>query len=268
MVKLDDSLSMCYNGFLHQANKIPNWVNMTKTQLANGYCDADESGNIIVRDRYFSALTCKYFYLVPLIYEKSKTLLIEIEDTVSWLTEGILKALNIKIWRNPDSKYYNNAEPIINRCIDSIRYMNFKNANLHHTKLNYNCLYLDDYCNVEDPNTPDENEVCDSIVKQYIKSSKILSGVVVDLLCYDDTFSGNSFNNLKLVRRVNESFNNKTYYTYFADKYGIEPVKVEQAFNDVAKNFCLRIVKKKLTGVVNDTLNDLRNNPDIRSLLC
>ena len=45
-----------YNTYYQYARNIPNWESMSKTDLANAYCDAEEKGDEEGKNKYYSAL--------------------------------------------------------------------------------------------------------------------------------------------------------------------------------------------------------------------
>lgn len=133
---------------------------MTKTQLANGYCDADEAaeaaradGNMklaeakeILRSKYFSALMLRYWYKIFEWATNSSSLHLELSDFVEWLSQSLYVAFYYRMWRyeykavvkegrfiewqvdeNGDriaNPYYNDPDApdkIINRCCGSMR---------------------------------------------------------------------------------------------------------------------------------------------------
>ena len=82
-----------------------NFQSLSKTQLANGYCDADESQDYVKRDQYYSALMLRYWFK---IYEWNKTSAssrLEIEDYTSWLAESLNVAFKYRSWRIQQINY-------------------------------------------------------------------------------------------------------------------------------------------------------------------
>lgn len=88
---------------------------MGKTELANGYCDADEAeakarqdGDVAqeqaqckLKSHYFSALMLRYWYKIFEWMNNSSSLLIEQEEYVDWLSESLLIAFRYRVWRYP-----------------------------------------------------------------------------------------------------------------------------------------------------------------------
>lgn len=141
------SLSNYYKSVEMEADMlVPDWREQSKTQLANGYCDADESGDIQMRDGYLYALMCKYWYMISYFYVHNRFMKYEVEDFVSWLIEALLLGLKYRRWRDPNfevSKSEKGAEKVFNRCFFSIRNRYIKEINRDKSKTFYVAISLD-----------------------------------------------------------------------------------------------------------------------------
>lgn len=99
--------------FIESAVALGNYQLMTKTELANGYCDADEaaqrakeSGDAAVfaeqealRSSYFSALMLRYWYKIFEWQKNSSTLNLELSDYVDWLHDSLYVVFYYRTWR-------------------------------------------------------------------------------------------------------------------------------------------------------------------------
>ena len=86
---------------------------MTKTELANGYCDADEAskkalaeGNVaesegqeLLRSAYYSALMLRYWYKIFEWIRNSSSLNLEPVEFAGWLSKGLYVAFYYRVWR-------------------------------------------------------------------------------------------------------------------------------------------------------------------------
>src|SRR5574344_849456 len=98
--------------FIESAVALGNYQLMTKTELANGYCDADEaaqrakeSGDAAVfaeqealRSSYFSALMLRYWYKIFEWQKNSSTLNLELSDYVDWLHDSLYVVSYYRTW--------------------------------------------------------------------------------------------------------------------------------------------------------------------------
>lgn len=99
--------------FQKDASLLGDYQQLDKTQLANGYCDAEEAmwkaqeeGDEVeeatqkaLRSAYNSALMLRYWYKIYEWQSNSVTLNLTLEDFVEWLRKGIWVALYYKVWR-------------------------------------------------------------------------------------------------------------------------------------------------------------------------
>lgn len=99
--------------FIEDAVALGDYQIMTKTELANGYCDADEaaqrakeSGDAAIfdeqealRSSYFSALMLRYWYKIFEWQKNSSTLNLELSDYVDWLHDSLYVAFYYRTWR-------------------------------------------------------------------------------------------------------------------------------------------------------------------------
>lgn len=101
------------NAFIKDASVLGDYQLMTKTELANGYCDADESaqkakadGDMtsfghfeMLRSAYHSALMLRYWYKIFEWQRNSNTLNLELSDFVDWLADSLYVVFYYRTWR-------------------------------------------------------------------------------------------------------------------------------------------------------------------------
>ena len=85
--------------FQKDAEKIPEYNLLTPTELGNGYCDAEESGDESMRSAYWSALMVRYWYKIPRWQQTSLSLNLPAEEFVDWLTQCLSGAFYYRSWR-------------------------------------------------------------------------------------------------------------------------------------------------------------------------
>ena len=224
------------------ANIIQGWKNMTKTELANGFCNYDEleqtPHNKSMKEHYFSALMCKYSYMITYMYSRRQSVLrrLDIDDYHDWVVEGLLTGLKYRRWRDPQFKdLYNNpngAEVVFNRCFYSIERKYYKYYNQDCRKLGYTTLSLEDEI---DSNTNENNEgsdkihledivedsitneihpnMCRDMVQYYLNKGKILEALIVDGIGYHATFKETKSDVVEEVggKKVNTFYKKKEF---------------------------------------------------------
>lgn len=99
--------------FQEDATALGDYQAMTKTELANGYCDADENalkakadGDFdqaeeyeMLRSAYYSALMLRYWYKIFEWQKNSYTLNLDPTDFVDWLSDSLYVAFYYRMWR-------------------------------------------------------------------------------------------------------------------------------------------------------------------------
>lgn len=99
--------------FINDARQLDDYQLMSKTELANGYCDAEEAeirakaqGDKInerkysnLRSAYYSALILRYWYKIFDWSQNSASLNLELTDFVDWLSHSLYVAFYYRTWR-------------------------------------------------------------------------------------------------------------------------------------------------------------------------
>lgn len=263
-------LSELYQIFKKKACQIPNFVEGKKEDvkydinlLANAYCHAIDEGDEVKEDMYFSALMIRYWHMI--LYFKNCSPNVDMEDIVSWVSDGIQKAARYRGWLK-DPKLMNKtkgAEKCINQTITSTRAQFYTLSNAVKRKQDF----LDDYKvfldSLEDREAESYLGVDDSfypvdvnIVQSFLKDDKYLESVVVDLI-----MNGNSVSKRFSVKKLLSELTslNEGYFNYFKMKYEVENIsKVE----DVIKNKASKLSRFS----VNQIIKRLQNNALIKEL--
>lgn len=159
--------------FKLDAEQLGDYESMTKTDLANGYCDADEAGDEVMKSAYFSALMLRYWYKIWAWQKDSVSLHLQATDFVDWLIDSLTIAFIYRTWRYeykpkvslknnglfegweldkdgnkiPNPYYYkvdpNAPDKIINRCCFSTRGREYQYHNKDKRSANVNTTSLD-----------------------------------------------------------------------------------------------------------------------------
>lgn len=147
--------------FAADADKLGDYKLMTKTELANGYCDADEaaerakaSGDLSeaarqdeLRSAYYAALMLRYWHKIFEWMQNSSSLHLEPDEFVGWLSDSFYVVFYYRMWR-----YEHQAIVKHGKFIDWSRDENGE-------------LIPNKYWYVKDPNAPDKiiNRCCASM---------------------------------------------------------------------------------------------------------
>ncbi len=84
--------------FIKEAVGLGDYQLMTKLELANGYCKADEEGDETKRSQYWAALMLRYWYKIFEWIQNSKSCKLQPEDFVDWLHNSLVDAFYYRSW--------------------------------------------------------------------------------------------------------------------------------------------------------------------------
>lgn len=244
------------------------------TDLANAYVEADKAGDKTKQEQYISALMIRYWYLISTLYEKSKTLKIDVEDIVDWIYDSFMKAFKYCSWLDKNKKVSKDpkgAEKCFNQCITSTRQWWFKHYNQDKRKINQE-LYSLDAPVYSDEDTflmeIDTQESYDNfndyeyndIILKLVNTGNVLDAFIVDGILNQDTLgSNNNFSKSKLIKHIKSL--SPEFIDYFINEYKVSRDIVEAEVNK------LNSYKDYRIGVeVSKTLNNLKHNKEIVSL--
>lgn len=129
--------------YIECANIVPNWKDLSKSELANLYI---ENENTDLANSYFSALMCKYWNLIGSYYYKQQVKIASENDCYDWLIEGLRYALEKRVWKDPNNVLYDDPkgpEKAMTVCITSERATFYQYTKHAKRSLNYTLLSLD-----------------------------------------------------------------------------------------------------------------------------
>ena len=297
-------ISDIYRTYVQCAQGIPGFIVGQKedvpydiTELANEYCKACDDKDELKRSQYMSALMIRYWHMVVMTYEQSKSTRLEVDDIASWIYEALEKAFTYRSWLDESksiSKDPKGAEKVINRCIYSVRNYWYRNFNKGKRKVNFNTYSLDTVVKVDKNETVPQIELIagddtcyDSsrdLVQLYIDKKKIVSAIILDHIMYQNCFKetvkaevtdeedeeGNpviinhyesKFSTSKLVRALKAIDNH--YLDYFMDVYSVNEDDLVAAVNKL-----LSLSNQSINTRIKKTLAYVKDNPEEVSWLC
>ena len=290
-----------YTSYVKCASGLGDYQAMSKTELANGYCDADEAGDEEKRSQYFAALMLRYWYKIYEWQKNSATLRLEIEDFTSWLSDALSLAFQYRRWRDPKDKLYNDPngpDKVFKRACATIRVRAFYNANLDNRKINYLCDSLDKQIEVYGDSTECladsedtlKNDGVLGIISLFLSQGKVLEAMIVDGIAFQDTFkeakkkkvyidedSGeeekyyeyhHEFSAPRVVRHLREICENsleerQRFINYFSHSYRVTEEELENSLNYISTR-----TNQQLSTQIKKTLYTIANTKEFKSLLC
>ena len=171
---------------------------LNETELANGYCNALDSGDDLKRNQYYAALMLRYWYKIFKYKETCKSTRLEDIDYIDWLSDALDIAFQYRDWQNPNKSIFKDpkaVDKIINRCCFSIRGLYYQEFNKDKRKINYLTTSIEDqkekFGNASESNigTYDNNvDLVSGLIDLYIKENNILGAIIVDNIGYQDSY--------------------------------------------------------------------------------
>lgn len=260
---------------------IPNWKTANKNDLANAYIDNENNESL--RNAYFSALMLRYWGNIGRYYISSKSSGFTIDECYSWLIEAITYALKMRKWRdpkNPLSKDKNAPDKVINRCIYSRRQYYYYLSNLDKRKSNFNSFSLDSVSNdneideshnylLSDLNYSFSNKGCDinTISCNMLHQNRWFESFMLNLLYLKDMGRYSTkkkvwgFNLTEIYREISSINYEEFDYILRSIDNNIEATSINSKYKDLKS-----LKETSLKSLISKTLNNLKNNEDLKSL--
>ena len=260
------SLDTYKNSFIECASGLKNYDKLNETELVNGYCDAYDAHDDILSNQYYAALMVKYWYKIYKYKETCKSTRLEDEDFICWLEEALNIALRYRDWKDPTKSIYGDpkaVDKIINRCCFSIRGYYYQEFNKDKRKINYLTDsiegQLEDFGDSAEANFGVEEEKSSwarDLVSNLIKKGKVEEAIIIDNICYQDSFKEDSKS--YYVEELDDSIEANEENEY--DNDYIEPERVKVKYTSTSFNFSKRKLKKQLSEMV-----DPKNNSQLKN---
>lgn len=262
------------------ASIIKDWRTINKNDLANKYIDNEKDE--VLKEAYFSALMLRYWGNIGKYYTNSKASGFTIEDCYSWLIEALMYALNQRKWKYPNCSLYNDKngpDKIINRCIYSRRQYYYYLSNTANRKTNFCTLSVDNNENIDE----DHNvNLIDTSCLTY-NISKDISTVSYFLYKDNKWFESFLLNYLNLndfliyskkeakweinKRSLISSIKNISYETF---RLIVTKISTNITEENIKNNYkeLKEIKQNKLKNIINQSLINLKENNNLKELLC
>ena len=215
------TLNEIHKSLCAAASGIPDYASLTKNQLANGYCDADEAGDKILMNSYWAAILLRYWHWTYRWKESCSSLRPSQEDLFLWLNEAITDAFNYRSWRkvrhdgyaekdlvakgdhtpvwieNPQFVHDENAaDKSINFFLGAKRGKEYQEANKHRRKLNAVCYSVDELVGEDGDTVLDhigqtDKNICNGakeLIERFLQEGNGIGALILDGIINHDSF--------------------------------------------------------------------------------
>lgn len=264
--------------FIRDAKGLGDYQALTKLELANGYCKADEDGDEILRSQYWSALMLRYWYKIFEWMENSRSCKLQPEDFVDWLNNSLVDAFYYRSWwweyesvvqhgkfieykldekgnKIPNQHYWkidpNAADKSINYFCAARRGKEYQALNKQKRKssvLSYSLdSHLEDVGDYALEKAGAYEELDHSNVIQYIVCKFLNEGKTIEALILDGIACHDAFKETKTSHYV--------YDTEIDEKTG-EEVEIKEKVYDYSSTFDPRKLVKHLNTINQDFMQN------------
>ena len=264
--------------FMRCASGLGDYQSMTKLELANGYCKADEEGDDDARSEYWSALMLRYWYKIFEWAENSRSCKLQLEDFVDWLHNSLVDAFYYRSWwweyesvvkngkfieykldengNKISNEHYwkvdpNAADKSINYFCAARRGKEYQALNKQKRKTNVLTYSLD--ANLEEVGdsalekagayeTPDHSNLVQYIVCKFLDEGRNIEALILDGIANHDAFKQTKTSHYVYDTEINE-------------KTG-EEVEVKEKVYDYSSTFDPRKLVKHLNTINQDFMQN------------
>ena len=280
-------LSDSYKLFVTWASGLGDYQSLTKTQLANGYCDADEAGDEVKRNQYYAALMLRYWYKVYEFADTCKFMRQTKEEFVSWVGESLDIGLHYRKWRDPSNKLYNDPngpDKVFQRCFKSTRQRWYSYVNKDIRRASYladsidrqegtfkdGADYLEDSGIIFNEIEEKHQEDCiREVIQHFIDKGDLIGAIILDCIAFQDSYidvnkNGESYSQFSQSKLTRTLVKLGDWYTkQFIEDYFVDEDKLKQTVTKMTSS-CKPWLNKHTKRI----LEKAKNDEVVRSTLC
>lgn len=252
------------DGFLKSASQIPNWKELDKKELANGYLKYKDT-NPALANSYISCLIVSYWNLLFSFQQSCGTSAIDNAAAYNWLIDAIERLFKYKPWLDPTAKIYNDE-----RVIDKAMYTYMQSArtnelvanSLQKRRLNINCYSIDSLETENDSGVFTKSKEKLSVdvsirnlIQSFIDKDDIITAVIIDIICYEIPFKNGKYDNNLVYRTIRDI--GAEFYNYFVEEYNVDKDKLEKCVKKMQgyhNTYFVKYVKDKIKALKNNDM--------------
>ena len=243
-------LEEVYNSYRKKAEEI-NWKNYTINELFFKYIEHENDVN---SDCYFSGIVCRVWGYAGRIYIQCKKH-IPFEECHDCVIDTIRYVLKKRVWENKDSSLFEDPaapDKAFHIALKRQRSIMLSKFNAYRRLSNFNTLSLDgareEFNDATDGLLFDlESSEIDKIrifISDYFEKGDILSGLLLDIICYNNYERYSEKKILKLLREVDEN-----YFHYYYGYYRVDKKSFLKTVREIS-TYSNRLLKIKLNSLL------------------
>ena len=270
--------------FIKEAEKLGNYQEITKLELANGYCQAEEDGDEAKRSQYWAALMLRYWFKIYKWMQDSikDACNLQPEDFVDWLSNSLMDAFYYRSWwweyeavvqhgklisykldeqgnKIPNTNYWkkepNAADRSINYFCSARRGKEYQASNKQKRRTNVLTYSLD--ANQEAigdsaleeagaVETIDHTNVIQYIVQKFLTQGRSIEALILDGIANHDAFKENKTSHIETdVEEIVDDLTGE-----------VRQVQTQEKVYDCSYSFDARRLVKHLNTINKDFMKD------------
>lgn len=193
--------------------RVKDYTELSKAELANGYCDAEEAGNEFLMSCYVAAILLRYWYKIFEWIPICKSLGLKATDYVDWLIDCWYDALYYRSWRQMRKEFGRTGNYIVNpqyrpddpdafdKSMNNFCKMKkpkmYQASNKLKRKGNYNAISIDDsfdengYSILDREGLSTQTKTYDGVaevIKCFLNDNKCIEALIVDGIANQDSW--------------------------------------------------------------------------------
>lgn len=231
------------------ANCLPNWKNISKSELCRQYCKCVDT-NDPKSELYLAAIIYRFWNLLTRDYYNQQIKLADEYDCYNWFIESILYVLEKRVWEDKNSTLYkdiNGPEKAIATVMNSQKINYFVANKRDKRRIDNESLSLDQL--MEDSSDGyyipyfDENNIFDEYLKAKIKKcfeeKKYFMAFGLDIIVNGDVYERTEESDTYNISFSKKKFKHllgmidEDYCLYFSNRYDIDKQSVIENSNYV-----------------------------------
>lgn len=224
------------NLYKESADLVPDWKNMSQTELAEKCAEKGPS-----YENYIAALILKFWHIIDRNLYRDKGIYDEL-TAYDWYMNAIMVVINYNVWTDKNSTVYNDpkaVEKMLNTCVNCDRANWFQASNRYKRKINHGINSLD-LLKESFGDSVMPLELVDDIefssykdlVVSYFNKQQYLMALVIDVIVNDINIEQIS-DDKSLVYQIKKSIKSlpENYFISFAKNYDLDKNLVEKSFS-------------------------------------
>ena len=273
-----------------ETGRVKTYEELTKSELANGYCDAEEAGNDTLMSYYVAAILLRYWYKIFEWIRTCQSLGLKDTDFVDWLIDCWYDALYYRSWRPirkefgrtgdyiPNPQYREGDPDAFDKSMNNFcsvkRAKMYQESNKAKRRGNYNSVSIDATFDEDGYSILDREGLStgpktfsrvSEVINMFVKDNKCIEALIVDGIANQDCWKTEKEKVVEKEIELDENgkeveVENK-YYKY---KSLFDTRKLVKHLSTLDMNFMTEFGKEYNVEDINTVFEKLKSTPNAK----